>query len=167
MLLKEYQAIDKLDSTSKNYFSEVANILNLDLTCTPQEVQEELDLRLASKVVKIDNKIYFNHKVYRIEKELPKVSYWQFVLLEQYLDDDAVQNLHRILALFCRPEKRNWFRKKVEPFNMDTHEALANDFLKLDMNVANSLILFFWDLANHSLRNTRIQFLNKMKTGNQ
>ena len=167
MLIRNYQAIDRLDSGSTTYFLDIAKILQIDLSCTPAEIQEELGERVKYKSITLEERFSFKDKWYWIEKDLTKLQYIQFVLLEQYIDDDVVQNLHNIIALFCRPEIKSWFRRKVEPFNQDTHEALANEFLDLDMSVANALIVFFWELGNHSLRHMRIQFLNKMKIGNQ
>jgi hypothetical protein len=151
----------KIDSGSTNYEEQLVDYFKLDRTKKWSESLEELEKLITITPVEIKkSKIKINNKIYKIEKDLLDSSFEQFVRLDNLIaENDNVNNLHKLLAIYLRPVK--WFQ--IEKYNLKTQDIIAEELLQMDMNIAQGLLLFFSQYANKYMDNINISYLNRMR----
>ena len=163
MKVIDYQDLNTIP-TGTTYILEVAKYFGLD-TNLPPDVLEEMILNLSRiKEISLPKFIYIKGKRYMYEKDLKKVGFNQFVLLESIIaEEDNVKNMHRLIALFCRPAKRKWLKWMISPFDELEYEIDCNNILEMNMEDAQALILFFYQFVDRCSQNMKIHYLNQVK----
>lgn len=156
MTIKEYQYIETLN-TGETYERELISYFNINTNQSVDKVNIELKNKLLSqpKILK-RNWFWFKGKIWIIEKDMINLSYEQFSRLDIILAENKnIENLHKLLSIYVRP----LFRK----YNIKTQEKIYNQLLDLDMGITQSIINLFFSLAQKSLNNITISYLNQMK----
>ncbi len=158
MTIRDYQLITNTGTTEE----QIITHFKIDKSKSIDYVQNKL-----KEFVTIDTKVYvkryirLNGKLYKIEKNLQKLSYEQFSRLEMILaENNNVENLHKLLAIYIRPVNI-FFR--IRKYDMQEQEKIANELLNLDMSIAQSIINFFFLYGMNYMKNINISYLNLMK----
>lgn len=166
MKVKDFQYINTIP-TGITYNLEFAKYFNLDLNMTNEEMTSEFEEITKIKKKKLEKYIFVNGKKYIYNNDLKKCSFAQFIQLETLVNEnDNVKNLHRLIALFCRPAKRKWFRYVIEPFDLETQNQIAENILEMEIEDAQELILFFYHLVENYSLNMKLHFLTEMVVAN-
>ena len=164
MTLKQYQEIN-LIPTGTTYEFELAKYFNIDTNEGIEDVRRKLKKELEIKEYKLGETFTFNGKAWYIEKELMDATFEQWTTLELLVaEGDNLKNLHKILAIYCRPMEQGKFlrRKRISKFRLDKHEELAQELLHLPIDITQTLVLFFYQSVIQSLNYIKIAFLNQM-----
>jgi len=161
--LREYMYIQSL-ATGITYESEIIKYFNIDTTLTYEDIQNELADRMAISDYQLNKKFYLNNKYWMFETDFLEGSYEQWSRLESLLNDNNTQNLHRILAIYCRPATINKLSRKftISKFDLNRQEKIANELLDLPMSIEKELISAFFLLGIKCLNYIKIYFLNQM-----
>jgi len=162
MTIKDFQFISNLD-TGSTYENELINHFKIDKTKSVDNVSKDLEVavKVVPRVFK-GNSMWLNKKKYIIEKDFLNCSYEQFTRLDSLLaENDNINNLHKLLSIYVRPY--SWWRLGIEKFYLKKQDIISNELLKMDMNDAQGIILFFFANANLCLRNINIRYLNLEK----
>lgn len=165
MLVRDYIYIDSI-SGETNYEQLLIEHFKINTKQLPEKVHE--DLLEVLKIVPIEGikkSIYVNKKKFMIENDFLECTYEQFTRLDNILsENNNIQNIHKLLAIYCRPFTiRRW---GIEKFNIHTQDDIAERLLSLDMNIAQGVLLFFYQNAAKSLLNMNISYLNQKKMMN-
>lgn len=169
MTIKDYQYLNKLDTGSTTYEYDICKYFNIDTTKSLEEVKLIINKINNIEEYKLEDYITFNNRRWYIEKDILDSTFEQWIRLETIISvGDNLKNLHKLLAIYLRPTKRNWYGKLIiEPFNMDTQDDLANELLDLDISKAQSIILFFYQLVPQFFNHMKIVFLNRLNKMSQ
>lgn len=165
MNIKLYQKIAGVDTGSTTYDEQIADILEVDKSKPIQQVKAVIEnkLHIVYKDLTKNTKIVVNGRRYKYEKDLLEVSLEQFSRLESILaEQDNINNLHRLLAIYVRPV--NMFNK-IRPFDVNTQDKIADELLNMNMSDAQALMIFFFNNALLSMKNMSIYYLNQRKQG--
>lgn len=164
MNIRQYQYISTLNTgDTAKYEEEIIDYFKIDKTLTPEKVQVELEkkLEVKAKDIKKNYKFLLNKKWYKLENDFLESSYEQFVRLDILLAENKnINNLHKLLAIYCRPV--NWYGK-IKKYNLRDQDKIAEELLNLDMGIAQSIMVFFYLNAMKCLKYTKIHYLNEMK----
>ena len=167
MKVRDYQIIEQIP-TGTTYMLKVAEHFGLDTTLELDVVAEMVSNFTNVKEVKLGKYIIVKNKKYTWDKNMKKVSMLQFTQLESLIaEEDNVKNLNSLLAIFCRPLKRKWFKKYIQPYTDKDQEIIANDFLDMSMDDAQALLLFFYHYVEDYMLNMKILYLEIIKKQNQ
>lgn len=162
MTIKQYQYIQSI-SGATDYEIQLLDYFKIDKSLPYQEAIEKLNKILTITPTAVKSKIKVNGKCFKVEQDFMEGSVEQFTRLDNLLaEENNTMNLHKLLAIYIRPYK--WFR--IEKYNPTKQEAIANQLLEMDMEVAQGLLLFFSLLAAKYMKNINIHYLNKMKDQN-
>jgi len=161
MNVKQFQEISQIKSGA-TYEEELISYFKIDKNQTLDKVSKDLESALQiTPLSRLMNYIKVGTKFYTYEKDLLECTYEQFSRLDMILsEENNIMNLNKLLAIYFRPV--NLFGR-IKKFNLKTQDFIAEDLLKLDMNIAQTLILFFYQDANKSLDYIKIHYLNQMK----
>jgi len=162
LTLKEYMYIQSIP-TGSTYESELIKYLGIDQTLTYNEIQEEVADRLAISDYTLKDKFYLHDKWWKYETDFLESTYEQWAKLESLLSDETNrQNLHKILAIYCRPATMKRFSRKffISKFDLGKQDGIAEELLDLPMSIEKELIRTFFLLAIKSLNYTKIHCLN-------
>ena len=165
MVIRQYQQINLINTGSTTYELEVAKVLNIKTDRSEADVRADIKRELLIPDYKIGKYIYFNKKEWLIEKDLLDSTFEQWIQLEILINkQDNINNLHRLLAIYLRPIRKSKIlkRKEIEPYNLEKQEAIANELLDLPLEIAKTLMIFFYQFVVESLNNMKITYLNKM-----
>lgn len=162
MILKDFQYLNTLDSGSTTYEQNLITYFKIDTNQSITKVQSDLQKCLEIKPYEIKkNYIKLKGKRYFIEKNFLDCSYEQFSRLEMILSENKnVENIHKLLSIFIRPYKYFIFKSK---YNIKEQDDIYNALLELDMDMAQSILLFFYQNVLKSLNNINIHYLNQVK----
>ena len=163
MKLKDFQAIN-LIQTGATYESDLAKYFAIPTDQALEKVREKLKEKLEIPEWKFSEEFDFNGKRWRIENDLLESTFEQWVRLETLIsEDDNMKNLHKLLAIYLRPViKQKLFKKaRIEPFNLDKQDEYAFEILELPIEIANSLLLFFYQNVPRYLNYIKIHYLNQ------
>lgn len=170
MTVKQYQEIHKLDEGSDTYEVDICKVLNINIARPIDEVRKDLKDIMVIETSNVVGSYKLNGRVYKVESDLLESTYEQFVELDKILaEDDNIGNLHKLISIYFRPTRFNIFKMKRVPitFNLKEQDKIYNEIQEhLDIKVANSVILFFYQIATKSLRHINISYLNLMKEKN-
>ena len=162
MTIKDFKYISKLDSGSTTYETDLINYFKIDTDQTLEQVSEDLQ-----KAMKIENKeikrvhFFFKKKLWKICIPLSEETFDQWTRLESIIsEENNAENLNRLLAIYLRPVK--WYGK-VKKFNLSNQEKIEEDLLDLDMDLAQSIMVFFSMVAYRYMMHIKIYFLNQAK----
>ena len=163
MTIKDFQYINSIP-TGSTYLLEVSKYFGLDTNLPPDVLEEMINNLMIIKEIPLKKYIKVKGKKYTYEKDLKKVGFNQFIILESLIaEEDNVKNLNFLIALFCRPVKRKWFRLIISPFDELDYELDCNNLLEMNMEDAQALILFFYHYVEGCSQNMKIHCLNLMK----
>ena len=163
MKIKDFQAISAIP-TGATYILDIAKYFGLDVNKPVDDISDEIELLTIIKNRPLEKYISINGKRYMYEKNLKEASFGAFITLENILsENDNVKNMHRLIGLFCRPAKRKWFKWYLTPYNDETYEKNCEAILEMDIDDAQSLILFFYHFVEHYSTNMKIFYLNQKK----
>jgi len=162
MLVKDFKKISLLDTGSTTYELDLIKYFKIDTTKTIDEVGEQLKKCMEiTPTTKFKKYYWFNKKLWKVCFPFTDESFDQWARLETILaENNNLQNINRLLALYFRPVK--WYGK-VKKFDLNTQEPIEEDLLDLDMNIANGLLLFFSIVAFKYMNNIRAHYLNLLK----
>lgn len=170
MKLYQYQELTQLDSGSTTYEEDVCNLFNIDKSQTIHKVREDIFNLLKINNTKIKNKYKLGKTWFMVEQEIFERSYEQFAEMDRILaENNNIQNLHKLIAIYFRTRRFNWFKLKyeIQPFSIKNHDANYELIQKhLDMEDANALGLFFYSNAMKYMKNMNIYYLNQAKLKN-
>ena len=161
MLIRDYQYISKLD-TGKTYEDEMIKYFKIPTNRPLEEVRKDLEKKTEIKEKKTLKKWWwFKGKIWTLHYPFTEETYDQWNRLETLLaEENNIQNLHKLLAIYFRPKRFFFFNKK---FSMKDQDKIENDLLDFDMDWAQTIALFFSLSATKYMRNMNIYYLNQMK----
>ena len=166
MNVEQFQYINNLNTGSTSYEEDLINYFGLDKTKNYDTIRKELsELIKTEPLTDIKDKFKVNGVLYGFEKELLEQQFDQYIQLDKLLvEDENVKNLHKLLAIYVRPLKRNWYNKLViEPYDLKKQEAISNDILKMDIDLALGLMVFFYLDVMKCMNHISIYYLNQKK----
>lgn len=167
MKIKQYQEMYALDSGSTTYELDMCKILGIDINKNIKEVRNEVANKVKNIKKEFNNRIKLNGTWYMADEDFLECTFEQFVELDRILaEEDNINNLHKLLAIYLRPMKFNVRKLKHTALHFDIkHQEYISNELKehMEMDDANSYILFFYQNATRSLRYMSISYLNQMK----
>jgi len=163
MKVKDYQFLCSLDSGSTTYEVDLIRYFNIDTTETPENVRKKLLEVIKYEPKPIKETYIISGKTYGVEKELLDCQFEQFIQLDKILAEERnVDNLHKLLAIYLRPSKKKLFWNRIEPFDINKQEQIANELLEMNFDEALGAILFFYQNAlNTIMKNIKTSYLNK------
>lgn len=165
MKIRDYQALT-LIPTGATYEAEVAKYFGIDLNQPYEGVQEDITAKLTVPDIKIGTNIFHKGKVWNVEKDFLNCTFEQWIRLETLLAEDKnTANLHKLLAIYCRPAHKRWYQKKyhINKYDLTLQDQLAEDLLDLDMAIAKEIIQGFFLLAIKSMSYIKIHYLNQLR----
>lgn len=164
MTIRDYQLIKTLDTGSTTYEYDLATYFKIDTTKDNEYVVNELNKVLKIDDYEIKEGFYLNGKEYIIQKDLLDNSYDQWVRMELILSkNDNLDNIHKLISIYCRPTVRNWYGKKIiEPFILLKQDDIAEGLLDLDISIADALLVFFYQSVPTFMNNITVHYLNLM-----
>lgn len=160
MKIKEYQEIMLMDSGSTTYVSELGKRLNIKGTLSYSDAYGEILKKLDIKPIeKLPRLFFIGKKIYMFDNDLLGATFDQFSLMDQILaEEDNVQNLHKLLALYLRPMSWLW---RIKKFNINTQEKISLYIRdNLEIEDAFGLMLFFYNYAIVYIKYMSQHFLN-------
>jgi hypothetical protein len=164
MKLKDYQAIN-LIPTGATYEFDLAKYFKIDTNKSIYKVRDEIKEKITVPDWKFSEEIDFNGKKWKVENDLLSSTFEQWIRLETLIaEDDNIKNLHKLLAIYLRPVIKNkWYKKPaIEPFILDKQDDYAEELLELPVEIASSLVLFFYQNVPKYLNAIKIHYLNEM-----
>jgi len=170
MNVKQYQEIYGISSgtTGIEYTKAVMKIMNIDGNkFTINEVKEKIDnikIPETSELKKF--KVKIGGKNYSIVKNIMKASFNEWIQFGSIVgsstsEEDMVKNLHKILAIFVRPtQRRRFFWDKITPLSDVDLDDNEEQMLKLNIEDALSINVFFYQSEMNFIRNIKRYYLN-------
>lgn len=164
MNIEQYQHIMSFDTGSTTYEYEIAKYFGIDVNRNMDDVMDDLTKTLQMKDVgfKVDVPFRFNGKEWIVEKDILDATFEQWVRLETILSEqDNLKNLHKLLSIYFRPSVKKMFRKpKIEKFDLNKQDEYSEELLKLPIEIANELMVFFYSNVPMYINSMKIQYLN-------
>ena len=101
---------------------------------------------------------------YGLDNDFGKLAWGAWVDLEVYSSEDIQDNLHRIMSILYRPIiKRKGNKYTIEPYNSDTVEPRAIEFLELPLGYWLQASDFFFLIVNSYIGNIKASLEQKNK----
>jgi hypothetical protein len=96
---------------------------------------------------KLQKHMMVNGKKYRIESDVEQLTGGQYITLMHLMKDQdkVMDNMAEILALFCIPSKKKWFRWTDGTYDSEQHNKVAEDMKAAKMDVVYPLTGFFFE----------------------
>jgi hypothetical protein len=162
MLIRDYKYISTLNTGSTTYEMDLIKYFGISTDQTIDEVSNELKKKLNIEEPDNIKKYYwFKKKLWKVCTPFQDETFDQWARLETILaEDNNLQNINRLIALYFRPVK--WYGK-VKNFDMNTQEQIEEDLLDLDVNIGQKLLLFFSIVGFKYMNNIRAYYLNLTK----
>ena len=159
MNIKQYQEICKLDPTGLTFDYSTAKILNIDTDKPMHTIVNKIQNALNIKKKDLKYKYWFNGRYWKVDKDILESTFDQWTRLELLIsEEDNLSNFHKLLAIYFRP--CNIFGK-IEPFDLNKQDKIAEELLELPMEIANEMILFFYLNVIECMNYIKIAYLNK------
>jgi len=117
--------------------------------------------KLINKPVnkQIINKINIDGKVFGFHPKIDDLTMGEYVDIETFAKEN---DLARMMSVLYRPiTKEQGNRYDIEPYHT-SHNDNRKHFEKLSINIANAVVVFFWNLGNQQLNHIH-QFLKETK----
>jgi len=114
-------------------------------------VQEYITTQFTDKSISDELHNVFTHNgvEYGLENNWQKLAWGAWVDLEVFSSDDIEENIHLLMSVLYRPIKERKKNKYVlEPYDADTIEERANEFLTLPVNYWFGVSVFFFITVN-------------------
>lgn len=171
--LKDYQKLHSIDSgqTETELTIQLCELIGLNTqNLTKEEVKSKIQEYISSIIVSRKKHPYIrlNGKRYKVDTELTKLKFAQFILLDQYMKDVNEKNVsdktHKLISIFIRPTRFYFFPKK---FNTNDVEKISNDVLDLEISIALNLINVFFYVIVNGLKSGVIESLNNFEKMNK
>ncbi len=128
-------------------------------------IYDKLILLVNSEVNKtIISKITIDGLEYGFHPNLDELTMGEYIDIETYAKDN---DLPKMMSVLYRPivdKKGN--RYTLETYDTDKHLVNEHNFKKLSVNIANPIIVFFWNLGTELMIDSQIS-LNKEKLMHQ
>jgi hypothetical protein len=108
--------------------------------------------KLISKPVnkQIINKINIDDKMFGFHPKIDDLTMGEYVDIETFAKENDLASMMSVLYRPITEEQGN--RYNIEPYHTN-HIDNRKHFEKLSINVANAIVVFFWDLGNQQLKN--------------
>ena len=97
--------------------------------------------------------IFVNGKAYKINYDILQLNAGRYVEVMEFSKENAIKNLHKILASIVVPLRLTWKGYKEQKYNADDHERLSNEMLKANYNDVFQSFVFFYAVAKISIEN--------------
>jgi hypothetical protein len=96
---------------------------------------------------KLQKYMMVNGKKYRIESDVEQLTGGQYITLMHLMKDQekVMDNMAEILALFCIPSKKKWFRWTDGTYDSEQHNKVAEEMKDAKMDVVYPLTGFFFE----------------------
>lgn len=169
--IKQYQDFCRIPSgsTEMEMNKQLALLIGLDTTkLTNDEVQLKVKEWLGKIVV---SKIKHNHirigkKWYKVDRDLYSLTFSQWIFFDDMMrgvdDGNTYETLHFLIATFLRECKfYKFFPKKFDVNLIEKNAKLIQN--NMSVEVALELINFFFHYTLNSMRNTQIEYLEKLE----
>jgi hypothetical protein len=149
--IRQYKELNEIKDEN-NYTYLASKILGLNPSIhTKQEVEDYITKHTGNitpnqdDIKKLTN-IKLGKNKYKIQKDLKKVTFTQFIKLDEYMKGNPINDLEKIISLFLLPYEGKIF-KTPSKFDPDKTEDIEKDVLdKLDLDIALS---FFFSLTKN------------------
>ena len=164
MTIKDYQYIN-LIPTGSTYEYEICKYFNINTDRSKDEVRKDLSKKIEVKDWVMEKpEFVFSGRTWMIEKDFLDCTFEQWIRLETLIaKENNLENLHKLIAIYCRPTTKKWNGKTIiKPFILREQEHIANELLNLPIDIAQTIIVFFYHIVKMSLRNIVIPSLNQM-----
>lgn len=129
-------------------------------------VQEYITTQFTDKSISDELHNVFNHNgvEYGLENNWQKLAWGAWVDLEVFSSDDIEENIHLLMSVLYRPIKERKKNKYVlEPYDADTIEERANEFLTLPVNYWFGVSVFFFITVNLYMKDIESSLTMKNK----
>lgn len=148
--------------TGATFEDKLIEYFKIDTHQPIDKVREDLEkITTIKEDVECKYNQWFNKKRWHLQLPFLDATYDQWSRLESLLaEEDNINNLHKLLAIYFRPKKFYLFRTK---FNMKSQDKIEQELLDYDIDKAKQMLLFFSHNATRYLRNMNISYLNMMK----
>ena len=97
--------------------------------------------------------IFVNGKAYKINYDILNINAGRYVEIMEFSKDNAIKNLHKILASLVVPMRLTWKGYKELPYNAEDHERLSNEMLQADYDDVFHAMVFFYVVLKTSIDN--------------
>lgn len=113
-------------------------------------IQKSLHKLINKPVNKqIINKINIDGKVFGFHPKIDDLTMGEYVDIETFAKENDLASMMSVLYRPITEEQGN--RYNIEPYHT-SHIDNKKHFEKLSINVANAIVVFFWDLGNQQLK---------------
>lgn len=129
-------------------------------------VQEYITTQFTDKSISDELHNVFTHNgvEYGLENNWQKLAWGAWVDLEVFSSDDIEENIHLLMSVLYRPIKeRKKNRYVLEPYDADTIEERANEFLTLPVNYWFGVSVFFFITVNLYMKDIESSLTMKNK----
>ena len=129
-------------------------------------VQEYITTQFTDKSISDELHNVFTHNgvEYGLENNWQKLAWGAWVDLEVFSSDDIEENIHLLMSVLYRPIKERKKNKYVlEPYDADTIEERANEFLTLPVNYWFGVSVFFFITVNLYMKDIESSLTMKNK----
>ena len=140
------------------------NIINYLKLKDLKVIQNNLQKLISKPVNKqIINKINIDGKMYGFHPKIDDLTMGEYVDIETFAKDNDLSSMMSVLYRPIIKEQGN--RYDIEPYDIN-HINNKKHFEKLSINIANAIVVFFWNLGNQQLNHIH-QFLKETKNNQQ
>ena len=129
-------------------------------------VQEYITTQFTDKSISDELHNVFTHNgvEYGLENNWQKLAWGAWVDLEVFSSEDIEENIHLLMSVLYRPIKERKKNKYVlEPYDADTIEERANEFLTLPVNYWFGVSVFFFITVNLYMKDIESSLTMKNK----
>tara|TARA_B100001564_G_C20629939_1_gene666620 strand:+ start:341 stop:937 length:597 start_codon:yes stop_codon:yes gene_type:complete len=127
-------------------------------------IQKNLQKLISKPVNKqIINKINIDGKMFGFHPKINDLTMGEYVDIETFAKDNDLASMMCVLYRPITKEQGN--RYDIEPYHVD-HINNKKHFEKLSINIANAIVVFFWNLGNQQLNHIH-QYLKETKKNQQ
>lgn len=174
LTIEQYQNLKRNMETYKDdptaVLSLYTNIPVRQLKNLPLEqvkfVQEYITTQFTDKSISDELHNVFTHNgvEYGLENNWQKLAWGAWVDLEVFSSEDIEENIHLLMSVLYRPIKERKKNKYVlEPYDADTIEERANEFLTLPVNYWFGVSVFFFITVNLYMKDIESSLTMKNK----
>jgi len=133
----------EVETMSSRKFNRICNFIN-------KKMQKWNDKTLEGKPKKI---IVVKGKAYKLNYDILQVNAGRYVEVMEFSKENAVANLHKILASIVTPLKLTLRGYKELPYKAEDHERIANEMLHADYDDVFHALVFFYAVLKMSIEN--------------
>ena len=164
-----FQALNEIADSPLNDFQKSIEFVKIMTKKNEFEI-EKMSVRKFNKICNFINKkfvkwndktlngkpkkmIFVNGKAYKMNYDILQLNAGRYVEVMEFSKENAVKNLHKILASIVVPMKFTITGFKELPYRAEDHEHLANEMLQADYDDIFHALVFFYAVLKISIEN--------------